>query len=103
LLNVGTWNSGLGNSKLAVNLELELSNLFTYEISAALAHVQIESIHPFLDGNGRVGRLLIPLILRQARVSQYPPLLLSLFFKEHRARYYELLQDQNPPAPRPGL
>ena len=62
-------------------------------IKAALAHVQFETIHPFLDGNGRVGRLLIPLILRQECVLQYPLLHLSLFFKEHRARYYELLQE----------
>jgi Fic family protein len=62
-------------------------------IKAALAHVQFETIHPFLDGNGRVGRLLIPLILRQERVLKYPLLHLSLFFKEHRARYYELLQE----------
>jgi Fic family protein len=62
-------------------------------VKAALAHVQFETIHPFLDGNGRVGRLLIPLILRQERVLQYPLLHLSLFFKEHRARYYELLQE----------
>jgi len=62
-------------------------------IKAALAHVQFETIHPFLDGNGRVGRLLIPLILRQEGVLQYPLLHLSLFFKEHRARYYELLQE----------
>lgn len=62
-------------------------------IKAALAHVQFETIHPFLDGNGRVGRLLIPLILRQERALQYPLLHLSLFFKEHRARYYELLQE----------
>ena len=62
-------------------------------VKAALAHVQFETIHPFLDGNGRVGRLLIPLILRQESVLQYPLLHLSLFFKEHRARYYELLQE----------
>jgi Fic family protein len=62
-------------------------------VKAALAHVQFETIHPFLDGNGRVGRLLIPLILCQERVLRYPLLHLSLFFKEHRARYYELLQE----------
>jgi Fic family protein len=62
-------------------------------IKAALAHVQFETIHPFLDDNGRVGRLLIPLILRQECVLRYPLLHLSLFFKEHRARYYELLQE----------
>jgi Fic family protein len=62
-------------------------------IKAALAHVQFETIHPFLDGNGRVGRLLIPLILREERVLQYPLLHLSLFLKENRTRYYELLQE----------
>ncbi len=62
-------------------------------IKAALAHVQFETIHPFLDGNGRVGRLLIPMILRQEQVLHYPLLHLSLFFKEHRSRYYELLQE----------
>jgi Fic family protein len=61
-------------------------------IKAAMAHVQFETIHPFLDGNGRVGRLLIPMILRHEQVLHYPLLHLSLFFKEHRARYYELLQ-----------
>ena len=60
-------------------------------IKAALAHVQFETIHPFLDGNGRVGRLLIPLLLMQAKVLQEPLLYLSLYFKTHRARYYELL------------
>lgn len=62
-------------------------------IKAALAHLQFETIHPFLDGNGRVGRLLIPMILRQEQVLHYPLLHLSLFFKEHRAKYYELLQE----------
>jgi Fic family protein len=62
-------------------------------IKAALTHVQFETIHPFLDGNGRVGRLLIPMILHQEQVLHYPLLHLSLFFKEHRARYYELLQE----------
>ncbi len=60
-------------------------------VRAALAHVQFETIHPFLDGNGRVGRLLIPLLLHVNSVLHQPLLYLSLYFKTHRARYYELL------------
>lgn len=60
-------------------------------IRAALAHVQFETIHPFLDGNGRVGRLLITLILCNAAVLSEPLLYLSLYFKENRAEYYRLL------------
>lgn len=60
-------------------------------VRAALAHVQFETIHPFLDGTGRLGRLLSVLMLIDARVLQQPLLYLSLFFKQHRSRYYELL------------
>jgi Fic family protein len=61
-------------------------------IKAALAHVQFESIHPFLDGNGRVGRLLITLLLCAEGVMRRPLLYLSLYFKRHRDDYYEHLQ-----------
>jgi Fic family protein len=61
-------------------------------IRAALAHVQFESIHPFLDGNGRLGRQLITLMLCSQGVIHEPILYLSLFFKQNRDRYYELLQ-----------
>ena len=60
-------------------------------IRAGLAHAQFKSIHPFLDGNGRVGRLLITFLLWEAGLLKEPVLYLSLFFKEHRERYYELL------------
>ena len=61
-------------------------------LKAALAHVQFETIHPFLDGNGRLGRLLIPLLLCTEGVLPKPLLYLSLYLKMHRSRYYELLQ-----------
>jgi Fic family protein len=60
-------------------------------VRAALAHVQFETIHPFLDGNGRLGRLLIALLLHQGALLAQPLLYLSLYFKQHRAVYYELL------------
>ena len=60
-------------------------------VRAALAHVQFETIHPFLDGNGRVGRLLITFLLCHADVLRDPILYLSLYLKEHRSAYYELL------------
>ncbi|MEK6687426.1 MAG: Fic family protein, partial [Gemmatimonadota bacterium] len=62
-------------------------------LKAALAHVQFETIHPFLDGNGRVGRLLITLLLCAEGVLQEPLLYLSLYLKQHRQRYYELLTE----------
>lgn len=60
-------------------------------VKAALAHVQFETIHPFLDGNGRVGRLLIALQLAEDGLLREPLLYISLHFKEHRQTYYELL------------
>jgi Fic family protein len=78
-----------------------LGNLesFMYEesyptlVRAGLVHAQFETIHPFLDGNGRVGRLLITFMLCQQGVLSRPLLYLSYFFKRHRAEYYDRLQD----------
>ena len=61
-------------------------------IKAALAHVQFETIHPYLDGNGRLGRLLIPLLFVREGLLAEPLLYVSLYIKRHRETYYRLLQ-----------
>jgi len=62
-------------------------------VKAGLVHVQFETIHPFLDGNGRLGRLLIILLLCESGLLNEPILYLSLYFKENRDIYYRLLQE----------
>lgn len=61
-------------------------------VKLSLLHVQFETIHPFLDGNGRLGRLLVTLLLCASEALQEPLLYLSLYFKTNRTLYYELLQ-----------
>ena len=60
----------------------------------AFAHAQFETIHPFLDGNGRIGRLLIAVLLEHWRVLPQPLRYLSLFLKQHRDKYCRLLSER---------
>jgi Fic family protein len=60
-------------------------------VRAGMAHVQFETIHPYLDGNGRIGRLLITLLMEHWRLLTKPVLYLSLFFKRHQSEYYRRL------------
>lgn len=78
----------LGNLEKFINDQPERTPAL---IKAALAHVQFETIHPFLDGNGRLGRLLITLMFCAEKVLQEPLLYLSLYFKQNREEYYDLL------------
>ena len=62
-------------------------------IKAGLAHIQFEMIHPFLDGNGRIGRLLIVLMLIDSQILSEPIIYPSYYFKKHRLQYYKLLDE----------
>ncbi|TET42059.1 MAG: Fic family protein, partial [Dehalococcoidia bacterium] len=85
-----------------VEVEKSMSHIETYInndttmpmlIKCGLVHAQFETIHPFLDGNGRLGRLLVTLILCQQKVINRPLLYLSAYFKQHRSEYYDRLQE----------
>ncbi|MDD5396772.1 MAG: Fic/DOC family N-terminal domain-containing protein [Candidatus Moranbacteria bacterium] len=77
------------NLEKYLNSDEEKDNL----VQIAIAHYQFEAIHPFLDGNGRVGRLIISLFLYEKKLLSHPFLYLSEFFEEHRQTYYELLRN----------
>jgi len=62
-------------------------------VQLAIVHAQFEIIHPFLDGNGRIGRILIPLFLYEKKLLKYPALYISQFFEENRQKYYENLRE----------
>lgn len=82
-------------SRLLSNFELFLhdDSQLPILIKAGVAHVQFETIHPFLDGNGRLGRLIITLLLCENGILQEPILYSSLYLKQHRTTYYNLLQE----------
>lgn len=78
----------LGNLEAFIHAKDELPLL----VKIGLVHLQFETIHPFLDGNGRVGRLLITFLLTEREVLHQPVLYLSHYFKRHRSAYYDHLQ-----------
>lgn len=79
----------LGALEKYLHAESELHPL----LRIGLLHVQFETIHPYLDGNGRIGRLLITLLLEHWKLLSSPMLYLSLYFKRHRSEYYRLLSE----------
>lgn len=87
--SVDKMNEALNDLELYMNNDSNVSSL----IRIALIHYQFETIHPFLDGNGRLGRLLIILWLKYSNYLNYPLLYLSLYFKQNRMDYYSLLMD----------
>lgn len=86
--DVNDMNKALKDLELFITKNNDLPPL----IKAGLVHSQFETIHPFLDGNGRIGRLLITLLLTRSRHLSRPLLYLSYYFKQNRTEYYERLQ-----------
>lgn len=81
--------SAMSDLEKYINSEEELDPL----IKIALIHYQFETIHPFLDGNGRMGRLLIPLFLREKHLLKHPTLYISYFLKRNRIEYYDRMME----------
>lgn len=82
----------VGNQLTKLERFLHTDSQLPLLVKIGIAHVQFETIHPFLDGNGRVGRLLITFLLCEQQVLLKPVLYLSYYFKRHRQQYYEQLQ-----------
>ena len=80
---MGAWELFLHNQPVRTPLLVKI----------ALAHLQFETIHPFLDGNGRLGRLIIPLLLYSEKILKEPILYISYYFKVHRQQYYDLINE----------
>lgn len=87
--NVEDMNTAISDLEKFINSDTELDPL----ICAALIHYQFETIHPFLDGNGRVGRLLITLYLMEKKVLSTPALYISYFLKKNRIEYYDRMTE----------
>ena len=85
--NIDDMSESLASLEEFIHAEDELDPL----VKISLIHYQFETIHPFLDGNGRVGRLLISLLLKQYRVLSYDTLYLSYYLKKYRSEYYDRL------------
>ena len=85
--NIDDMSEALASLEKFIHAEDELDPL----VKISLIHYQFETIHPFLDGNGRVGRLLISLLLKQYRVLSYDTLYLSYYLKKNRSEYYDRL------------
>lgn len=83
----------LGSSLAAFETFLHSDGRIPALVKIGLAHAQFETIHPFLDGNGRVGRLLITFLLCEKGTLMTPVLYISYYFKKHRTEYYTLLQN----------
>lgn len=103
---IGPQGSTLANAAFVPptvpDMQVALSNLehFLHDrtsmpltVQCAIVHAQFETIHPFLDGNGRVGRLLVPLLMHERGVLKQPLLYISHFLKENRVEYYDRLMD----------
>jgi Fic family protein len=87
--NVTDMNQALGDLEKYIHQEDHLDQL----IKIALIHYQFETIHPFLDGNGRIGRLLINVLLKEYKILEYDTLYLSYYLKRNRMEYYDRLSD----------